>query len=80
MIILNAAYALLDGSGKSIIMGKEDLLRAYHLAPEATVIARHMDTINHAGQSRKDLNDFIRKAGMDRRRVLVPLDGEIYHF
>ncbi len=79
-IILNTAYARVTGFEGAIIMGKEDLLRAYRLAPAAKVIGSHMETINHATQTRKDLNDYITETAMSRARVLVPADGEIYHF
>jgi len=79
-IVLNTAYARITGFEGAIIMGKEDLMRAYRLAPQAKVIGSHMETVNHATQTRKDLNDYITQTGMDRQRVLVPADGEIYHF
>jgi len=80
VIVLNTAYARLEAYESSIIMGKEDLLRAHRLAPKATILGIHMDTINHAAQTRRDLIDYIAQTGMDRRRVLVPKDGEAYRF
>lgn len=80
VIVLNTAYARLQGYDRSIIMGKEDLLRAHRLAPNATILGIHMETINHAAQTRQDLLDYIAKTGMDRRRVLVPKDGESFTF
>jgi len=41
------------------IMGKEDLYRAYQAAPKATVIGTHMESVNHATQSREELHDYI---------------------
>jgi predicted ester cyclase/L-ascorbate metabolism protein UlaG (beta-lactamase superfamily) len=79
-IVLNTAYARVKGFEGAIIMGKEDLLRAYRLAPNAKVIGSHMDTVNHGMQTRKDLNDYIDETGMSRERVLVPADGETYQF
>lgn len=43
IILLNAGNALIDGFQESIIMGKEDMLRAYNAAPNATILAVHMD-------------------------------------
>jgi L-ascorbate metabolism protein UlaG (beta-lactamase superfamily) len=80
VIVLNTAYARVQGYDRSIIMGKEDLLRAHRLAPSATILGIHMDTINHAAQTRRDLIEYIAQTGMDRRRVLVPQDGETYRF
>lgn len=80
VIILNTAFARVSGFDGSIIMGKEDLLRAYELAPNAKIIGSHMETVNHATQTRRDLNDYISQTGMSRERVLVPADGEVIRF
>lgn len=80
VIILNTAYARVTGFDGSIIMGKEDLRRAYDLAPGAKIIGTHMDTVNHAAQTRSDLREYIAASQMDPQRVLVPADGETYRF
>jgi len=79
-IILNTGYARIPGYDGSIIMGKEDLYRAYQAAPQAKVIGSHMESVNHGMQSRQDLRDYIVEKGMDRQRVLIPGDGESYSF
>ncbi len=63
----------------SIIMSKDDVLRAYKAAPNATIVAVHMDAINHMALSRKDLLEYVEQNGM-RDRVRVPADGEILKF
>lgn len=80
VIVLNTGYARILGYEGSIIMGKEDLHRAYLAAPKATVIGSHMEAVNHGMQSRQDLRDYIIEKGMDQQRVLVPADGESYSF
>lgn len=80
VIVLNTGYARILGLDGSIIMGKEDLYRAYKAAPRAKVIGSHMDSVNHGMQTRKDLNDFIKEKAMNPQRVLVPADGESYVF
>lgn len=80
VIVLNTGYARITGVDGSIIMGKDDLWRAYQLAPKAKIIGSHMESVNHMTQSRKDLRDFIAEKAMDPQRVLVPADGESYHF
>lgn len=80
VIILNTGYARIPGYDGSIIMGKQDLYRAYQAAPQARVIGSHMESVNHGMQSRQDLRDYIAEKGMDRQRVLVPADGESYNF
>lgn len=80
VIILNTGYARLQGVDGSIIMGRDDLTRAYQAAPGATVIGSHMEAVNHMMQSRADLRAHIKATGMDARRVLVPEDGQAYQF
>ena len=80
VIVLNTGYARIVGVDGSIIMGKDDLWRAYQLAPKAKIIGSHMESVNHMTQTRKDLRDFIAEKAMDPQRVLVPADGETYRF
>lgn len=64
---------------ESIIMGKEDVYEAYQAAPLATIIASHMESVNHATLSREDLRAFLVDHRMNSR-VLVPNDGESLSF
>ncbi|WP_229426938.1 MBL fold metallo-hydrolase [Massilia atriviolacea] len=80
VIVLNTGYARVTGMDGSIIMGKEDLYKAYQLAPKATVVGIHMEAVNHAMQTRQDMRDYIAGMKMDAQRVLVPADGESYRF
>lgn len=60
-------------------MGKEDLYEVYKAAPNAKIIAVHMEAVNHWGLSRADLKTFINEKGITSN-VLVPDDGESYSF
>jgi hypothetical protein len=60
-------------------MGKEDIYEVYKAAPAATIIASHMEAVNHATLTRKALGEFLRAKEMTQR-VLVPDDGESYTF
>ncbi len=79
VILLSAGEARMLGYVGSIIMSKDDVLRAYKAAPNATILAVHMDAINHMALSRKDLLEYVEQNGM-RDRVRVPADGEILKF
>ncbi|MFM1664486.1 MBL fold metallo-hydrolase [Aeromonas salmonicida] len=69
VIILNCGDAQVPGLG-SIIMGKEDVRAVYQAAPQATLIASHMEAVNHAVLSRKELRDYLAEHGMaDRVRA-----------
>lgn len=74
VVILNCGDAQVPGLG-SIIMGKEDVAAVYQAAPQATLIASHMEAVNHALLTRRELRDYLGKQGM-ATRVLVPEDGE----
>ena len=79
VIILNAGDARMIGYTGSIIMGKDDVLHAYQAMPNATIIATHMDAINHMTLSRKELKEHVKQHGI-QDRVRIPADGEILKF
>ena len=79
VVILNAGDARLVGYAGSIIMSKDDVLRAYRGAPTATIVAVHMDAINHMTLSREQLRDYVQQHGIEDR-VRIPADGEILKF
>jgi L-ascorbate metabolism protein UlaG (beta-lactamase superfamily) len=79
VVVLNAGYARLGGFEGAIIMGKDDVLRAAQIAPNATIVAVHMDAINHMTLSREELSGFVRKEGI-QGRVEIPQDGALLKF
>lgn len=79
VIVLNAGDARMVGFTGSIIMGKDDVLHAVQRMPNATVIATHMDAINHMTLSRKELREHVRQHGI-QDRVRIPADGEVVKF
>jgi len=80
VVVLNTGFAVVPGIDGAIIMGKEDLQRARQIAPDAVVVGVHMDAVNHAGQSRQELLEFIAEKKLDPARTRVPQDGESYRF
>lgn len=78
VVVLNACAATLLFVGR-LIMGKEDVLSVCKAAPYATVIASHMETVNHATVSRAELRDFLTAHGVNEQ-VLIPADGESIRF
>ncbi|MCB1950262.1 MBL fold metallo-hydrolase [Nitrosomonas sp.] len=78
IVVVNSCDAKVIGD-ESIIMGKQDVYEVYKAAPNATVIASHMESVNHATVSRKEMREFLHENGMTQR-VLVPEDGESYSF
>lgn len=78
VIVLNSGDAKILPD-ESIIMGKEDIHEVFLAAPKAKIIASHMESVNHATLSRRELRKFLSEKGMTER-VLIPADGESYHF
>lgn len=74
IIIVNAAAAQLIHSGP-IIMGTEDIAALRSYAPNAAVIATHMDAVGHATLSRDGLRSFITANKLDKD-FYIPADGE----
>jgi len=66
--VLNAGGARFV-EGEPITMTAEDVRRVREHVPDATVIAVHMDAINHCLLSREDLAEAVDD-------VLIPVDGE----
>lgn len=79
VIVLNAGDARMVGYTGSIIMGKDDVLQAYQAMPHATIVATHMDAINHMTLSRKELKEHVKQHGI-QDRVRIPDDGEVLKF
>jgi L-ascorbate metabolism protein UlaG (beta-lactamase superfamily) len=79
VIILNTGDARMIGYTGSIIMGKDDVLHAYQAMPNATIVATHMDAINHMTLSRKELTEHVKQHGI-QDRVRIPADGDILTF
>lgn len=73
-IVMNAGNAVMMGF-EPIIMGTEDVLAVHRAAPDAMLIASHMEAINHCILSRQFLRDFSVQNGFEKS-LLIPLDGE----
>ena len=80
VVFLNTGYAQVNGFDGSIIMGKDDVARAYKFSPKAKIVGIHMESVNHAMLTRKELRAFIDEKKLDKRRVHVPEDGQSYKF
>jgi len=74
VIVLNAGMATVIGLDP-IIMGPSDVLAVHRAAPNATLIASHMEAVNHCILSRADLRAFSKRDGYEHH-LLIPADGE----
>lgn len=78
IIILNAGGAQFVTGGR-LIMNADDVYEVYKAAPQAKIIASHMEAVNHARVTRRALRQFTEEKGMFSN-VLIPADGETYTF
>ncbi len=74
IIVVNAGAAQFT-FGDPITMTAEDVIQVAQAKPDATVIAVHMEAINHCLLTRKSLFTALHHAGLNDR-VNIPLDGE----
>ena len=74
VIVVNAGDARTIGLGP-IIMGCEDVRKVCKAAPEAVVIASHMEAVNHAQLTRTELREHAKAWGYTNN-LLIPEDGE----
>ena len=78
VIAVNAGAAQFIDSDP-ITMDVEDVAQVAHSAPQARLVAVHMESINHCALSRAELARGMEKAGLSDR-VLIPADGETLTF
>lgn len=74
VIVMNAGFAIATGLD-GIIMGVEDVNEVAEAAPEATLMASHLEAVNHCTVTRKDLRKYATLMGFSDR-LLIPEDGE----
>lgn len=76
VIVANAgANRMLDS--ELLIMGKDDIYELWKAAPNAILIASHMEAVNHWTLSRRELADFALEHNFSNH-LLIPDDGEGY--
>jgi L-ascorbate metabolism protein UlaG (beta-lactamase superfamily) len=74
VVVVNAGGArYLEGD--PIIMDADDVIEVARAAPRATIVAVHLEAVNHCLLSRADLRAAVDAAGVGER-VEIPLDGE----
>jgi L-ascorbate metabolism protein UlaG (beta-lactamase superfamily) len=67
-----------DDSGvrQLIVMDAAQTIEACRAAPQATVVATHMEALDHATVTRAELRQRAEAAGIPTGRLLIPQDGE----
>jgi L-ascorbate metabolism protein UlaG (beta-lactamase superfamily) len=75
VVVVNAGGARFT-SGDPITMTADDVVAVAAAAPDARVVAVHMEAINHCLETRSDLHQRLRAEGLGDR-VTVPEDGAL---
>ncbi|MGE5244336.1 MAG: MBL fold metallo-hydrolase [Betaproteobacteria bacterium] len=74
LIVLNSGAAQFN-SGGPITMDTDDVISVVRAAPDARILAVHMNAWNHCVLTRATLGDNLQKANLGRR-VTIPDDSE----
>jgi L-ascorbate metabolism protein UlaG (beta-lactamase superfamily) len=74
IIIIHPCGARWDGD--LITMDAAEAVATCRLAPDAVVIATHMESLDHATVSRDELRRHSTEQGVSPQQLLIPLDGE----
>ncbi|TWB19285.1 L-ascorbate metabolism protein UlaG (beta-lactamase superfamily) [Rhizobium sp. ERR 1071] len=74
IIVTHSCGARWDGD--LIVMDDKQTLEVSRLAPQATIVATHMEALDHATVTRQDLRQTAEAAGLDPSHLLIPADGE----
>lgn len=80
IVVVNAGAAQIPEGTHPITMSKDDVEKVCaHVPTNATVIAVHMDALDHCLEHRTDLANFIESKGLSAQ-VRIPADGESIEF
>ena len=78
IVIIHPCGARWDGD--LITMDAKEAVATCRLAPASTVIATHMDSLDHATVSREELRRYSIEQGVSLQQLLIPRDGETLEF
>ncbi|MCP4213276.1 MAG: MBL fold metallo-hydrolase [bacterium] len=79
IIITHSGGAIKPGH-EAIIMDGEQTLRTAKAAPQAKVVAIHMESLDHCTVDRKTLRKMAEEASVPQERLIIPADGETLEF
>ena len=78
-LIIGANAGANSAMDKQLILGREELLRIHEAAPDAQIVATHMEAVNHWTLSRAELRAFAEEHGFSGI-LSIPEDGETIRF
>lgn len=75
-IILTHSCGAMWGDHILIVMDAAQTVAVCRAAPESTVVAIHMEALDHATVSRETLRAYAEAQGIRPEQLLIPMDGE----
>jgi len=79
-IILTHSCGAVWGDNVLIVMDAAQTIQVCRAAPDAVVVAIHMEALDHATVSRSDLKAFANKEDIKPSQLLIPDNGETIQF
>jgi L-ascorbate metabolism protein UlaG (beta-lactamase superfamily) len=76
-IIITHSSGAVWGDHTLIVMDAAQTVEVCKAAPNCTVVAVHMESLDHATTSRHDLREYADRHGIPPERLLIPLDGDL---
>jgi len=75
-VIITHSCGAMWGDQVLIVMDAAQTVAVCRAAPNSTVIATHMEALDHATVTREALRKYAETQGIKPRKLLIPLDGE----
>ncbi len=79
-IIITHSSGAKFGDSDPIVMDAEQTLEVCRAAPDAIVVAVHMESLDHGTVSRSDLRQLAAANGISDEQLRIPADGETIRF
>ena len=79
-IIITHSCGAVWGDNVPIVMDAKQTVKVCLAAPTSTIIATHMESLDHTTISRECLRKYAEENGIRAEQLLIPSDGETYHF
>ena len=75
-VIIAHSCGAMWGNHVLIVMDAAQTVTVCRAAPNSTVIATHMEALDHATVTRQALREYAEAQGVGPEKLLIPLDGE----
>lgn len=79
-IIISHSSGAKFGDSDPIVMDAEQTVAICRLAPYATVVAVHLESLDHGTISRQNLRQLAEYIGLSPEQLLIPADGQTLSF